>query len=309
MKNMSKTILFFGNERLATGVSSDTLIFKQLLSLGYKIPALIVSQDNSSSSRSVRQVEIVDVAKSNSIEVLSYSSLKEAKVQIAQYGAEAAVLVAYGKIIPSSILDLFPLGIINIHPSILPKHRGPTPLESVILAGDNQTGVSIMRLGKGMDSGPIYAQEAIELTGNETKQNLAYKLDELGREMLTRCLPSILDETLKPVEQADDDATYDGLITKQDGTIDWKTPAIQIERQIRAFSIWPKSRTTLNNIDVTITEGHTTSGTGKIGSLYLDEGKLGVYTSDGILLIDRLIPSGKKEMPSNSFLAGYRYKL
>src|SRR5581483_9225315 len=130
---------------------------------------------------------------------------------------EAAVLVAFGRIIPQPIIDLFPKGIINIHPSLLPKLRGPTPIETAILDGLTETGVSLMRLEAKMDAGPLYSQQKISLNGDETKLELATKLNKVGAELLINSLPAILDGSLIPKPQNNSKATYTKLITKDDG--------------------------------------------------------------------------------------------
>jgi methionyl-tRNA formyltransferase len=307
--NKSKTILFFGNERLATGVTSSLPIFKSLLLTGYNIPAVIVSQANLTSANKNEVAEIVEEAKLNNITLLNPSRLKDIKNQLQEYGADAAVLVAYGKIIPQSIIDIFPQGIINIHPSRLPKHRGPTPIESVILAGESDTAVSIMQLSAAMDSGPIYAQQTVKLNGKETKQELADRLAIVGKELLGTYLNEILTDKLKPVEQSGDGITFDQLITKQDGNIDWSKDAEYITRQIRAYAGWPRSKTTLKDIDIIITDAHPIDIKGPIGEVFMLEGQLGVFADSGAVIIDKLVPAGKKEMDSASFLSGYRSKL
>src|SRR5512146_25935 len=121
---MSNKVLFFGNERLATGVSSQVPTLRALLDKGYEVPAVVIAQNQMAKSRRERQLEVATVAKEHNIPLLSPLDLAAAREQLAGFGAEAAVLIAYGKIVPSAILDLFPHGVINIHPSLLPRHRG-----------------------------------------------------------------------------------------------------------------------------------------------------------------------------------------
>ena len=257
----------------------------------------MVSHNEFSRSRKTRDLEVAAVAAQHDIPVLLPSKLGEVYDQLAAFGAEAGVLVAYGKIVPQRIIDLFPFGIINIHPSALPLHRGPIPLESVILDGSTQTAVSLMALAAAMDAGPVYAQQAVELTGHETKQELADRLSNVGQNMMERHLASILDGSLQPMPQTDADATYDNLIQKADGVIDWNKPAIQLEREVRAYAGWPKSRTTLGGIEIAVTKAHV-AGEG-------DDG-LSMQTSEGTLIIDELIPAGKKAMSGCDFLRGYK---
>jgi methionyl-tRNA formyltransferase len=307
MKKMSQRILFFGNERLATGLGTTAPVFNALVEAGYEIPALVVAQEWEQISRKTRGVEIVALAQNNDIPILSPNSLLALdRDELAVYGAEAAVLIAYGKIVPQEIIDIFPRGIINLHPSLLPKHRGSTPIERVILNGENATGVSLMSLTGKMDAGPIYAQEKLLLIGTESKRDLTHKLRDMGKDMLLEHLPAILDGSLKPKPQDDSQATYDKQIVKSDGVLDFSKPALQLEREVRAYAGWPRSRTKLGSTDVIITKAHVAEGGGDPGKLFTEDKQLGVYTGDGILIIDSLIPAGKPEMSAAAFLAGYQ---
>lgn len=303
---MSKKILFFGNERLATGVTTKAPVFRALIDSGYDIKALIISAPPGSN---LYEEPIAKIAKQNNIQVVNYPSLAGAVEDISNFGVDTAVLAAYGKIVPESILRLFKNGIINVHPSLLPKHRGPIPIESAILNGDKETGVSIMRLVKAMDAGPVFTQSTISLKGSESKQELADKLGELGSKLLIDNLEGIISGKLQPKDQDSSLATYDKLISKEDGHIDWNQAAEIISRQIRAYAIWPRSTFKLAGIDIIVTEVHIEDRQGKPGEIYLNGKTLGIYTTKGTLLIDRLIPTGKKEMNVESFIAGYGDRL
>jgi len=226
--------------------------------------------------------------------------------------ADIGVLVAYGQIIPQSIIDLFPYGIINIHPSLLPKHRGSAPIESVILDGDTETGVSIMQLVRAMDAGPIYDQSIVELVGKETKQGLSEKLLDIGSRMIVETLHQIFSNSQVPIPQNEAEATTDIQIQKNNGVLNWDLSAERLSRQIRAFSDWPGSKATLGSIDVVITEARAIpieGGLGQAGSLLVTKDSLTVTTADGGLVIDRLKPLGKNEMTIKEFLSGYSSRL
>jgi methionyl-tRNA formyltransferase len=306
-------IVFFGNERLATATPTDAPTLRALIAAGYEIAA-VVSHQSESRSRDTRQLEIATVAAEHDIPLLLPEKPAEILEQIRSYQADIGVLVAYGKIVSQSVIDVFPHGIINIHPSLLPLHRGPTPIESVILDGASETGVSVMQLVWAMDAGPVYGQRRLELDATETKHDLAARLLAMGGELVVELLPAILDGTSKPVAQDDGSATYDNLIQKDDGILDFTKPAVRLEREIRAYQDWPKSRTTLLDKEVIITAGHvlppaTDPETASIapppGTIWRQDAELGICTGDGILVIDRLKPSGKNEMSASSFLAGY----
>ena len=242
MKKTSKTLLFFGNERLSTGFEpKGSPTFQRLLDAGYEIKA-VIAHHGSTHSRAKRELEIENIAKARNVPVHLPEKPSDITEQLAAYHADAAVLVAYGKIIPQSLIDLFPLGIINIHPSLLPLYRGPTPIEQAIRDGAPKTGVSLMRLSSRMDDGPIFAQEELALHGNETKFELTEQLLGLGGEMLTKNLPAILDGSLEAEPQDDIKASYTSLLSKGDSWLDLAKPAQTLEREVRAFFGWPKSK-------------------------------------------------------------------
>lgn len=279
MTHISQKIVFFGNEKLATGIPEARPIIREAVeTAGFEIEKIVTG------------------------------SLKE----LGAHESRLAVLAAYGHIIPQSILDEFPLGIINIHPSLLPQYRGSTPIEQVILDGLTKTGVSIMRLEAGMDTGPIYRQKTVHLTGAESKMDLAEQLQKLGAELLVEILPAIAEGSLKPRQQPHPDrATYTRLLEKNDGIIDWQKPAEQLEREIRAYLSWPKSQTTLGDIPVIITCAKPVAIDGQVtpGTLMIEKSQLFVGTGKDWLEVLGLQPLGKKEMPISAFLAGYRSRL
>lgn len=308
--NSGSKLVFFGNERLATGVKTDAPVLKALLEAGYDIAAVVTNYE-AATSRSSRDLEIAKVAKEHSIPVLIPNKLSEIKDQLKGFGAPVGVLVAYGKIVPQEIIDIFPKGIVNIHPSLLPKHRGPTPIETVILEGDSKTGVSLMLLAKEMDAGSILVQKTVHLKGTETKQELADQLLELGKELMLEYLPKYITDDIKPRQQSHPSrSTYSKKITKDDGLIDWSKSGVQIERDIRGYAEWPKSRTKLNDIEVIITEATYRDPSTKLsaqpGEALVYDKRLFVATGDGALEIIKLKPAGKSEMSAQAFLAGYK---
>lgn len=303
---MSKRILFFGNERLATGVTTSAPTLRALVEAGYDVAAVVVAQKPVAKSRQGRWLEIMDVAAKHDIEVIALDNLNDSLDKLSAYQAEAAVLVAYGKIVPPALLELFPKGIVNIHPSLLPLHRGPTPIESVILGNEAETGVSLMKLAPKMDAGPVYAQQVVKLNGDENKQQLADRLADIGASLVAQNLPAILDGSLQAKGQDDSQATYDQPLSKQDGLLDFNKAAAVLEREVRAYYGWPRSRAQLGAIDVVVTKSRVIEGNGQPGSLYPSSKQLGVYTGNDILIIDKLVPPGKTEMTAEAFLAGYK---
>lgn len=305
-------IVFFGNERIATGVMTTNPILRMLIDDGYDVAAIILHHTVNGASRRQRELEILSVAAAHGIPVLYPAKLADIAKTLTTYDAVAGVLVAYGKLIPEQIIRLFPHGIINIHPSALPKHRGSSPLESVILDGSLETAVSVMALAPEMDAGPIYAQAPVVLTGQETKQSLADELLETSAATLHVILPKILTGECVALPQDESAATYDSLITKQDGKIDPTKPAVRLEREVRAYAGWPGSRMNIAGKDVTIIDAcisdNRVQNVDK-KTIFVADKQLHLQTSDGILTINSLRPAGKGDMSAGAFLAGYGRQL
>lgn len=301
---MSKKILFFGTEDF----SATSL--RALLKAGFDI-AVVVTKPDTAKGRSKELVPspVKIVAQDANIPVWQPEKVADITENIQKLDNPAGVLVSYGKLIPDEILKLFKPGIINLHPSLLPKYRGPSPIESVIVNGDSETGVSIMQLSREMDAGPIYSQTKLTLSGNEYADDLYKTLAEKGAKQLVASLPSILDGSLQANPQNEADATTCRLTEKTDGNVDWNQTATQIERKIRAYNIWPKSRTKLGDVEVIISKAHTESQSGQPGSIDISNDRLAVYCGQDCLSIDTIQPLGKKEMPIQAFLAGYKSRV
>lgn len=307
-------VVFFGNERLATAATTTAPTLKALVDAGYKIEAVIANHKDPVSHQG-RDLEIGEIAQSYGIPVILPGSEIPLKEKVSKHPSDVAVLVAFGKIIPQAVIDMFPKGIINIHPSLLPNLRGTTPIETAILDGLKETGVSIMKISAEMDAGPVYAQAKLSLTGTETKAELAAKLNNLGAELLIKHLPNILNGSLVPIDQDHMAATYTKMIKKEDGRLDWNKSAARLEREVRAYAEWPKSNTTIAGKDVIVTKAHV----GQISDLRSqkkqsevfksEDGMLAVQTADGLLIIDNLKPAGKKEMTAAEFIRGYGQNL
>lgn len=308
MTNTSHRIIFFGTEAFSLTALTG------LIEAGYDIAAVVTKPDSKQGRGHKLVAPVVKVlAEKHNIPIWQPDKLKDITDDIKALQPVAGVLVSYGKIIPQSTIDLFTPGIINVHPSLLPKYRGPSPIESAILNGDDTTGVSIMQLSAEMDAGPVYTIKEYTLGGTETQPELYQTLGTVGTDMLLEALPRILTDDLQPIAQDDTAATYCQLLTKDDGTIDWLQPAEVIERRIRAFKSWPQSRALLNGIDVIITQAHAVSSESKtpgtIEGIDEEQGILAISTEAGSLYIDAIKPVGKKEMPVKAFLAGYGSRL
>ncbi len=304
MKKISRPIVFFGTENF----SAKSL--RALIDADFEIVAVVTKPDSAQGrGKKIQSHPIKEIALAANIPVWQPEKVLEISDNIKSLQSPVGILVSYGNIIPDSILDLFKPGIINIHPSLLPKYRGPSPIESAILNGDSQTGVSIMKLTKEMDAGPIYSQIKIDLKNDEYSEDLYETLAKKGAELLIDILPSILDEQLQATPQDETNTSYCQLIEKSGGIIDWSKPASTIEREIRAFHRWPKSRTKLGEVEVIIAKAHTYDADGSPGKTAIIETNLIVHCGKSSLSIDTIQPLGKKEMPIQAFLAGYKNKL
>ena len=292
------SILFFGNERLVSGLSStDAPILRGLIDGGYHVKA-VVSHHSDTRSRNARSLEVADIAAEHGIPVLLPNRPIDIYDQLADFHADVAILVAYGRLIPQKIIDLFPLGIINVHPSLLPHYRGPTPIESPILNGDTTTGVSIMQLTAGMDDGPVYAQREFPIAETDTKFDVYAKASAESADLLFSVLPDILDGSLQPTPQDESKATYSKLLLKSDGVLDvTTTPARQAERQVRAYLGFPKTKVTVLGKSIVITKAHVSMQ---------QKTPLDILCADGAFLsIDELVAPSGKTMSGLAFLKGY----
>ncbi len=293
MQKTLKKIVFFGTEDFSLTA------LKGLVEAGYNIVAIVTKPDSKRGRKQVLTPPSVKVyAENQHIPVWQPLKLPDISDDIKALGDAAGVLVSYGKIIPGSIINLFNPGIINVHPSLLPLYRGPSPIESAIVNGDSQTGVTIMSLEARMDAGPIYSQITYPLLGSETKPELYQILAKLGTKQLLGSLPSILNESLKPEPQNDTAATYCSILTKDDSLLEPSLlSAAEAERRIRAYLDYPKSKIQIQGKEIVVTKAHTT-----------DEPKtpLDIACQDGVYLsIDELVaPSGQK-MDARAFLNGY----
>ena len=259
--------------------------------------------------------EMTDIA--GSIPVYTVANRRELDELMSNetFKSTLGILIDFGIIVSKKVIDTFKLGIINSHFSVLPQWRGADPISFAILSGQPTTGVSLMLLDEGMDTGKILVTRSIPIFPDDTTPSLTAKLIDLSDSLLAEYVPHYVNGDQPPRSQSHPDrATYSRKLTKEDGIIDWSKPAAVIEREIRAFIEWPKSRTTLGNKDVIITKAHAVLGQpsdGEPGDINIADGgkELGIVTGSGTLWIDELKPAGKKEMPTQAFLAGYGHLL
>ncbi len=297
----SKRVVFFGNERLVSGLRhSSTPVLLGLIERGYDVACVVVNNSDAV-SRTARTLEVSEIAKAHEIPVLSPNRPSDIIEQLASYNADFAILAAYGRIIPQRVIDVFsPIGIINIHPSLLPRHRGPTPIESTITSGDTKAGVSIMQLASGMDEGPTYGQVTYDMHGSEDKFELCERLSTIGAELLFDLLPGIINGSVVAKPQQNTGVTYTTLISKKDGIVDPTTEtATEISRKVRAHLGFPKSKLHYKNYDVIITSAKAVD--------MPTERHFCISCPDSTtLLIETLIAPNGKSMAGDAYLRGLR---
>ena len=293
MKNISKTIIFFGTDDFSL------VPLKGLIDAGYKIAAVITKPDSKSGRGQHLTASVVKrLAVKNDIPVWQPNNLLEIEQDIQKLAPVTGILASYGKIVPESTIKLFDPGIINIHPSLLPNYRGPSPIESAIINRDKVTGVSIMQLSSEMDAGPVYDQISITLCGTETAPELYQTLAEAGTAQLQSILPSIIEGSLKPTPQNEEHATYCSLIKKSDAWIDFQSlNAADADARIRAQIEFPKSKINVCDKDIIITKSHIETE---------QHTPLDILCRDGLYIsIDELITPNGRKVSKKDFLNGY----
>lgn len=238
MKNAK--IIFFGTSHFAVP------ILNKLADSPFK-PSLVVTQPDAIVGRKkiLMPPPVKEAAKKSSIEVIQPETLKTegAKNLLRNYDPDLFILAAYGKIIPKTVLEIPKLGDLNIHPSFLPLFRGSSPIHAAILSGASETAVSIIQMDEEIDHGLIVAQEKIKLSGKETYDVLQKILSEYSANLLLKILPDYCSGRIKPEAQDHSKASFTKLIKSEDARIDWSKPADEIDRQIRAYHLWPKAHT------------------------------------------------------------------
>ncbi len=250
------------------------------------------------------------LAESAGIQVLQPTKIKtdEFRNGLLSYQPDLIVVAAYGRILPKSLLELAPLGCINVHGSLLPQYRGAAPIQWSVINGDKETGVTIIQMNEGMDTGDILLKATMPLEPNETAGGLFDKLADLGSTTLLKAIKGLQEGTLIPVPQNHDMATVAPMLKKDDGLIDWQKDAKQIECLVRGLDPWPTAycfldskRLRLFNPEVLHKDSDVTPGT----VLQADKRGLLVACGNNTLLIKEIQPEGKKRMPVESFLCGH----
>lgn len=290
MKNESKTIVFFGSGPVAAA----SLKF---LSKHFDIEAVVTKSIPAHHKGKAPVEELVNELHLP-VYFASYRQELDELIDNHKFSSKLGIIVDYGVIVSKKIIDSFKLGIINSHFSLLPEWRGADPITFSILSGQEKTGVSLMLIDTALDTGKLLTRKSLKIDNYDTTPTLTNRLIELSNNLLGEFVPKYMDSAIQPKNQPHPDrATYSRKLTKSDGVIDWKKPAEQIEREIRAFTGWPKSRAKIGKYEIIITKSHVSES--KMTSL-------DILCGDGkYLSIDELIAPSGRTMDVKSFINGY----
>jgi len=304
---MLRDIVFMGTPEFALPA------LWRLVRAGYRVRAVYTQPDRPAGrGRQTLPPPVKRAALALGLPVYQPERLDGADTQreIVALAPDALVVAAYGQMIPPAVLESAPWGALNLHPSLLPRHRGAAPVAATILAGDTFGGVSVMRLDAGLDSGPVYARAALAVADTETTPALTHKLAYLGAALLHEVLLGLPRGGLTPEPQDAAGVTYFKALTRQQGLIDWNRPAAEIARQVRALQPWPGSYSYWQGQKLEILAASPLAGDAGAGpgSVLAAQGSnpVAVQTGDGQLGLVSLKLAGKRTLPASEFARGQR---
>jgi len=286
-------------------------ILKELIENNFNVVAVVTKPDKPvGRGQKMKSTPVKKLSQKENITILEPGKISNIKSKIKKIEPDLGIIAAYGQIIPKEILEIPKHGFLNIHPSLLPKYRGPTPIQAAILSGDKKTGVSIILMDKKIDHGPIVAQKEIEIK-KPTYKELFEELTKVSKNLIVKTIPKWIDNEIKPEKQDENKASYTSLLSKEDGKVDWKEKAIEIERKVRAYNPWPSTFTYLNNkllkifnAKVLKQNGYPKNKPSKI--LKTENDKLIIQTGKDLLRLKKIQIEGKKAMSDSAFIKGHK---
>ena len=281
-----------------------------IVAAGHEV-ALVLTQPDRPAGRgmTLQPSAVKKVAQEHDIEVFQPLTLKDAEAQakIAAVGAEVMVVAAYGLILPQTVLDMPRFGCINIHGSLLPRWRGAAPIQRALLAGDAETGVCIMQMEAGLDTGPVLLRGAFPIEASDTTASLHDRLAELGASLCVEALGKL---PLPAEPQPSEGVTYAHKIEKAEALIDWNKSAAELDRHIRAFNPFPGAQALFGGQTVKLWQAMPVTGHGPAGRvLAVDKTQVVIACGDGALAVSELQKAGGKRLPVQQFLAGHPLKV
>jgi len=280
-----------------------------LLEEGYDVAAVVTQPDRPAGrSRAPHPSPVKELAREHNLSVWQPERLRgEAVAQIRALAPDVVVVAAYGEILRPEVLALPAHGCLNLHASLLPRHRGASPIVAALLAGDAATGITLMQMDAGMDTGAILAQEALPLSGHERQGELTARLAQVAAELLRRALPGWLAGQIMPRPQDEARASYCGVLQREDGRIDWTRPAAHIERMTRAYDPWPGAYTWLHGRRLHIWQAAVTAASpAPPGTISIQGRQIVVGTGAGGLALAEVQFEGKRRMSADEFARGQR---
>jgi methionyl-tRNA formyltransferase len=274
----------------------------------YEVVGVVTQPDRASGrGRELKAPPVKTLALELGIPILQPEKLREpeAMAQLRAWNPDLIVVAAFGQILKKDVLDLPRYGCINVHASLLPRWRGAAPINAAILTGDEEIGVTIMKMDVGLDTGPMLAKKSIRLTPDLTTDSALQALSQLGADLLIETLPDYFSGKLIPQPQPEGGSTYAPMLKKEDGLLDFAHPAVELERRVRAMNPWPGAWFEWNGSVFKVGKAFVSEAKGRgVGSRFVIEGRPAIMTADGALVLDEIQPSGKKMMSGKSFLAG-----
>ena len=298
---MNTRIVFMGSPDFA-------LPALQALYEHYQVVGVVTQPDRPAGrGRQPQASPVKQAAQALGLEVYQPVSLRKPEVlaQLSAWAPDLIVVAAFGQILPKAVLDLPPKGSLNVHASLLPHWRGASPIQAAIAAGDDHSGVTIMLMDEGLDTGPILSQRSVPLPFGITGSQLSKQLAELGARTLIEILPSYLDGMVAPLPQNENEATYAPMLKKSDGLLDFNRTALELTRKVNAYQPWPGTYFNFNNRQLKVLAAHPhDTFDSSIGAHYIVNESPAVGTAQGLLVLDRVQPEGKKPMSGADFLRG-----
>ena len=282
----------------------------EALDEGHQVVGVVTQPDRPAGrGRKLMPSPVKEAALERGLEIQQPASLRapEAVQQLVTWQPEAIVVAAFGQILRPEVLALPPHGCLNVHASLLPRYRGAAPIPAAILAGDDETGVTIMLMDEGMDTGPILAQARTPIAPGDTTASLTDKLARMGAGQIIQALPAWLEGRISPRPQDDALATYCRPLQKEDGRLDWTEPARALDRRVRAADPWPGAFTTWQGRRLKVLRARPRPdwpGSGQPGLVVALEAGAGVVTGKGLLELSEVQMAGKRAMEIGVFLHG-----
>lgn len=275
----------------------------------YQVVGVVTQPDRAAGrGRELKAPPVKTLALELNISIVQPEKLREATAQLQKWNPDLIVVAAFGQILKRDILDLPCYGCINVHASLLPRWRGAAPINAAILNGDEETGVTIMQMDAGLDTGSMLARKSIRIRHDDTAGSVSQALSTLGADLLNETLPEYISGRLTPQPQPAEGVTYAPMLKKEDGRLDFAYTAVELERRVRAMNPWPGAWFEWNGNLLKVLRASVVSGEKSpvSGGRLTVEGRPAVQSAEGVLILDEVQPAGKKAMPGKSFLVGAR---